>query len=312
LTEIGDSAAVLSRSVLEETESLVRLHSGQELTGGILPRKGGEQHRMVRIGASSAIHGSVVGKNVIIESAEKILLSNGQLAPGTEIQGSVNSLDDVNVGNGIWIQGGIIAEGDVIIDSVELDSDSPGHILIEGGVAGRNVTIGDGVVILGPVLALDNCVIGKNVTVRDTVAANNVTIGDGCMVGGLQADLTLNVGELVTIASSHILIPSNGDKVSINGPIRSPYPGCNSCPYDSFFESEMKVARKLACHMHAERSGDSIMPGSCDSWTPFPIDDVKGHLILENFHVVSHIPKDAVNTRIYGAETTLWERGGEA
>jgi len=312
LTEIGDKTAILSRSVIEETDSLVRLHSGQELSGGILPKRGGEQHRMIRIGASSAIHGSIVGKVVIIESAEKILLSNGQFAPGTEIQGSVNSLDDVNVGNGIWIQGGIIAEGDVIIESVDLDSDSPGHVLIEGGVAGRNVTIGDGAVILGPVLAIDSCVIGKNVTVRDAVASDNVTIGDGCMVGGLQEDLPLDVGEFVTIAASHILIPSNADKVSIKGKIRSPYPGCNSCPHDSLFESEMKVARKLACHLHAERNSDLIKAGTCDAWTPFPIDEVENHLILENFHVVSNIPKDAVNTRKYSDEATIWERGGEA
>ena len=50
----------------------------------------------------------------LVDSTHDYWRSNGQFAPGTEIQGSVNSLDDVNVGNGIWIQGGIIAEGDVI------------------------------------------------------------------------------------------------------------------------------------------------------------------------------------------------------
>ena len=108
------------------------------------------------------------------------------------------------------------------------------------------------------------------------------------------------------------LLNCGADKVSIKGKIRSPYPGCNSCPHDSLFESEMKVARKLACHLHAERNSDLIKAGTCDAWTPFPIDEVENHLILENFHVVSNIPKDAVNTRKYSDEATIWERGGEA
>ena len=37
--------AVLSRSIIEETETNVRLHIGQEYPSGILPKQGGQQYR---------------------------------------------------------------------------------------------------------------------------------------------------------------------------------------------------------------------------------------------------------------------------
>ena len=67
----SETQAVLSRSILEETGTTVRMHKGQELESGILPQKGGQQHRSVRVGGSSLIKGSILGKDVIIEAAEK-------------------------------------------------------------------------------------------------------------------------------------------------------------------------------------------------------------------------------------------------
>jgi hypothetical protein len=311
MNETNENSALLSRSIFEETDSLFRLHKAQVYPGGILPKKGGEQHRNIRIGPSSAVHGSVIGNNVTIESAEKLKLSDGKLAPGTEIQGSINCFGDAIIGNGIWIQGGIIAEGDVIIDSSEFNSDSPGHVLIEGGVAGRNVTIGDGVVILGPVIGLESCRIGENVTVRDAVSAPNVKINNGCMIGGLQAEFELEIGDLVTIGASQILIPSNQNQVSINHPIRSPFPGCNNCPQNAIFDGETEIARKLACHLYANRDGNSITKGSCEEWTNFNINATEEHFEIGNFSLVSNIPKDSVNTKIYEDDATVWERGGE-
>ena len=39
----SEMKAVLSRSVIEETSTSVRLHKGQEYQSGILPKAGGEQ-----------------------------------------------------------------------------------------------------------------------------------------------------------------------------------------------------------------------------------------------------------------------------
>ena len=149
----SEMKAVLSRSVIEETSTSVRLHKGQEYQSGILPKAGGEQYREIVVGASSLVKGSVVGKDIVIESAEDINISKSEKAPGTEIQGSVNALGDVDIGKGVWIQGGIIALGLVKVQSYLTESDIPSHVLIEGGVSGSNVIIGDGVVILGPVVA---------------------------------------------------------------------------------------------------------------------------------------------------------------
>ena len=41
----SEMKAVLSRSVIEETSTSVRLHKGQEYQSGILPKAGGEQYR---------------------------------------------------------------------------------------------------------------------------------------------------------------------------------------------------------------------------------------------------------------------------
>ena len=309
--DANENAAMLARSVVEETDTLVRLHKGQDYPGGILPRQGGEQERKVRIGASSAVHGSVVGGEVTIDDAENISLSSGIQAPGTEIQGSVNSIGNITIGRGIWIQGGVIAQGDVEISSEVIDGEEPGHVLIEGAVAGRNVTIGEGVVILGPVIATEKCTIGKNSTIRDIVDANKLTVEDGVLLGGLHVDGELTLGQFITIAASQIAIPVNSDLISASGPVRSPYPGCNNCQYQSYFEGDSSIPRKLACHFHAKRANGMVVAGQCDEWSPFPLTNPENHLIFENYNVVSNIPRDAVNLQMYADETTIWERGGE-
>ena len=45
----GEIQAVLSRSIIEETDTTVRLHKGQEYPSGILPKVGGQQYRSVRV-----------------------------------------------------------------------------------------------------------------------------------------------------------------------------------------------------------------------------------------------------------------------
>ena len=307
----NENAAMLARSVVEETDTLVRLHKGQDYPGGILPRKGGEQHRTVRIGSSSAVHGSVVGSGILVEQGENISLGGGIIAPGTEIQGSINSLDSVELGNGVWIQGGVMALGDVKITGEELDEDSPGHVLIEGGVSGRNITIGDGAVILGPVIATGTCVIGKNVTIRDIVAANSLAVGDGSLLGGLHVRKKLTLGEFITIASAQIAIPSNPELVLTPHRVRSPFPGCNSCPKAQFFEGPSRIPRQLACQFHAERFDEGIAKGECEDWTSFNFMDIDSHFMVENYRIVSNIPKEAVNISMYGSAASSWERGGE-
>lgn len=307
----SETQAVLSRSILEETGTTVRMHKGQELESGILPLKGGQQHRSVRVGGSSLIKGSVLGKDVKIEAAEDILLSDGIKAPGTEIHGSVNSLGSVTLGPGIWVQGGVIALGDVNVEAYSYSETVPQHVLIEGGVSGRNVTIGDGVVILGPVIALESLIIGNNVTIRDHVRAEDVNMGDGCLIGGLQVKNSFSCGKLTTIASSQILLPINPQMISIDGQIRSPYPGCNNCPKQTFFSNGSEVARKLSCHFFAERDNNQVVPGTCTEWTPFPLLDMDKSVEFSELKLISNIPLNAVNLDEYADEASIWERGGE-
>jgi len=304
--------AVLSRSVIEETNTSVRLHKGQDYQSGILPKAGGEQYRDIRVGASSLVKGSVVGKDVIVESAEDIVINKSHKAPGTEIQGSVNSLGDVEIGQGVWIHGGIIALGKVKIQSFAFGLETPSHVLIEGGVSGANVVIGDGVVILGPVIAQESIKIGNNVTIRDHVSAPDIDIGDGCLIGGIQAQRSFKCGKLNTISASQILLPINSTSIEIDSDIRSPYPACNSCPHESTFSSGSEIARKLGCHLHAERSENQVIAGPCNHWVKFPTDNVENHIIGEKFNCVSLIPKNAVNIRMYAEMSSIWERGGES
>ena len=303
--------AVLSRSIIEETETTVRLHKGQEYASGILPKQGGQQYRSVRVGASSVIKGSVVGKDVIVEKAEAIELKKGVMAPGTEIQGSINSLGDIEIGTGSWVQGGLMAKGNIVIHPYLTDIQTPGHVLIDGAVSGRNVKIGNGVVILGPVIATEKIEISNNVSIRDHVSAPNVIIGDGCLIGGLKARKTLSIGEFNTISASQILIPNNPEQVDSKFKIRSPYPGCNACPYDSQFSDLPAIARKLGCHLFATRNNNTISAGKCSEWTSFPITDTTNHFNLQNYSCVSLIPKNAVNLNLYAEKSTIWERGGE-
>ena len=307
----GEIQAVLSRSIIEETDTTVRLHKGQEYPSGILPKVGGQQYRSVRVGASSVVKGSVVGKDIVVEKAEAINLSKNVMAPGTEIQGSINSLGDVEVGTGSWIQGGIQALGDIVINPYLTNSETPGHVLVDGAVCGKNVRIAKGVVILGPVIASESIEIDDIVTVRDHVSAPIVKIGNGCLIGGLQAGNSLSIGEFNTIASSQILIPGNLSQVDCKYPIRSPYPNCNSCPYDEEFSGSNEIARKLSCHNFAKLSEEKVSAGKCTDWVSFPINDPSNHYNFSDFTCVSLIPKDSVNIRLYAEKSTIWERGGE-
>ena len=306
-----ENAAILSQSVVEKTDSLFRLYEGQAYPGGVLPHKGGEQHRTVRIGSSRAVHGSVVGSGILIEPGKEIVLSGDIMAPGTEVQGSINSLDYVEIGNGVWVQGGVMALGDVKIAGEKLDGTAPGHVLIEGGISGRNVEIGDGVVVLGPVIATGSCTIGKNVTIRDVVVANTLTVGDGSLLGGIHVRDQLTLGEFITIAAARIAIPNNPQLLVSPYKVRSPFSGCNTCPKAIFFEGENQIPRQLACHFYAERSDNKIVEGECKDWTAFDFIQTDNHFQWENYTIVSNIPKEAVNFSMYGHDATIWERGGE-
>ena len=111
--------------------------------------------------------------------------------------------------------------------------------------------------------------------------------------------------------SSQILIPGNLSQVDCKHPIRSPYPNCNSCPYDEEFSGSNEIARKLSCHNFAKLSEEKVSAGKCTDWVSFPINDPSNHYNFSDFTCVSLIPKDSVNIRLYAEKSTIWERGGE-
>lgn len=308
--EIKDSSSVLARTALEENDDTVKLHKGQSYSGGILPKKSGHQFRKIQIDSCSLVEGSVVGGDVTVNSSEKILLSNGDEAPGTEIHGSVNALNNVKIGYGVWIKGGIIAEGSVEISSVNNSGNVPGHILIEGGVSGKNVIIGDGVVILGPVVALESVQIGNRVSVRDQVYSPSVNIGDGCLLGGVIAENKLDIGVLNTVASGSIVVPKEKENMNTNGPIRSPYPGCNNCPNSEYFEGPSKIARMLSCHFFADITNNEVLGGGCNDWTQYPL-NIDSDISIGNGKLVTNIPPVNLNFTLFGDDLTIWQRGGE-
>ena len=303
MVEESDNRAVLSRTVLEVTGESVRLHADQVHEGGIFPTAGGEQHRRVLIGSCSCVMGSI--------------FAMASTSPGTEIQGSINALQNVGIGHGIWVQGGVMAGETVRIDDIAPPSQNiPGHIVIDGAVSSDEVHIGDGALILGPVSASSRIVLGAGVTVRDHVMAPEVVVGDGCLIGGLIATNEVTVGNLCTVASSYLILPSDRKMWHFSGPIRSPDPGCDNCPQEDFFGTGPSTARKLACHLHAEHNiaSQSIQSkaGPCKDWTPFPIEDEALHWSLPTGAiVVSHIQEDSVNLSMWAGAASRWERGGE-
>ncbi len=309
--EDGENRAILSRTALEVTEDTVRLHEGQVHDSGILPAAGGQQHRRVQIDSCGCVKGSIFAGDVQIQSAKS------SSAPGTEIQGSLNALKSIGVGHGTWVQGGIMARETVRIDDTHHESTTiPGHIVIEGGISGDEVYIGDGVLVLGPVSALNKIVIGKGVTIRDHVMAPEVIVGDGCLLGGLIATNEVSIGNLCTIASSYIVLPNNRENWKISGPIRSPDSGCDNCPQDDFFGTGPSIARKLACHFYSDHRALSnsieVSPASCTDWGSFPIGEVEKHWTLPTGSiVVSNIGEDWVNLSIWAGSASRWERGGE-
>jgi len=316
MTESAKTTAVLSRTALEESDSFVRLHSGQVFQDNIVPNKGGQQHRNIHIGACVCVEGSVMGSSITIQAAENIIIGDGLPAPGTEIQGSINALSDVDIGCGTWIHGGVLATGDVTISGIKDEKGIPGHVLIEGGVFGRNVTIGDGVVILGPVVASKSLSVGNCVTIRDHVRAPIAKIGDGCLIGGLVCDKSITCGKLLTIASSYIILPKNIEGWGIPHSIRSPYNGCDKCPYEDRLGPDSIIARKLACHLHSHKEFKAgrftITPGECKKWTYFPLTDKQFHWAIPTGEiVVSLVPSLVTNLSIYTDQASIWERGGE-
>jgi len=307
----GDNRAILSRTALEVTDDSVRLHEGQVHESGILPAAGGEQNRRVQIDSCGCVKGSIFAGDIYIQSAKE------SSTPGTEIQGSVNSLKSVGIGHGTWIQGGVMARETVRIDDIHHGSATiPGHIVIEGGISADEVYIGDGVLVLGPVSASNKIVIGNGVTIRDHVMAPEVIVGDGCLLGCLIATNNVAVGNCCTIASSYMILPNNRNNWEFTGPIRAPDLGCDNCPQDDFFGTGPSTARKLACHYYADHNLKSnsveVGVGTCEDWGEFPINDTEKHWVLPTGSVVvSHIGEDWMNTPIWAGSASRWECGGE-
>tara|TARA_B100000405_G_C16704281_1_gene417292 strand:- start:358 stop:1293 length:936 start_codon:yes stop_codon:yes gene_type:complete len=307
----NENRAILSRSALEITGDSVRLHAGQVHESGILPAAGGDQHRRVQVDSGSCVKGSIFAGDIHIQSA------TSNTSTGTEIQGSVNALKSVGIGHGAWIQGGVMARGTIRIDDTSHFSTSiPGHIVIEGGVSGDEVYIGDGALILGPVVASSKIVIGKGVTIRDHVMAPEVTVGDGCLLGSLIASSHVAIGRLCTVSSSYLILPNSRENWNFSGPIRSPDMNCDYCPEDDFFGTGPSTVRKLACHYFSEHvltsNSIEINPGKCNSWGAFPVEDIENQWMLPTgLIVVSQIENDWVNHSIWAGSASRWERGGE-
>jgi len=330
--QIQSSAATISVDKVDGGAGYITIRPAQEMKEGILPFQGGEEKRKVTVSSCCLIDGHIFGREIDILDCDRRSLStrSGELLPGTQINGGLNAFENVYVGSGSVIRGGILSGKDVTISSaIAKEKGSPARIIIEGSVSGENIVIGDGVVILGPVIAQSSLKIGNCVTIRDYAISPNIEIGDGCLIGGVISYDSFKCGTLNTIASSKLLLPSSKSSWKIDGDIRSPYPGCNNCPSKSQLggdDSPLDYGRRLSCHLFSEISvGEEsieVKKGSCSAWTSFPVDNDEFQWQFSDsetimgteipFTVVSNEDKNSLNIDQHSNSIAIWELTAES
>jgi carbonic anhydrase/acetyltransferase-like protein (isoleucine patch superfamily) len=331
--EIVSSAAGINVDKVDSGREFFTVRPAMELAEGILPLVGGEEDRLITIGSCCLIGGHIFARKVKILDCDKRSLSTraGNLLPGTQIDGGINAFLDIDIGSGVVIRGGVLSGANVAIgNAVSNSSDVPSRIIIQGSVCGADVEIGDGVVVLGPVIAQNSLKIGNGVTIRDYAVAPEIEIGDGCVLGGLIATKKIQMGSLNTVAASRIVLPEANSDWDIRGDIRSPYPGCNSCPHAAQLggsDSGVDFGRRLSCHLfktlNSNRNGGiSATSGKCNAWSTFPINEIDTHWIHTDheaiggqaipLRVVSNLGKDSLNLDADGMATAIWEMTCEA
>lgn len=331
--ELHSSAAAIAVDKVDRGIDFITVRPAQELAEGILPIAGGDENRKITISSCCLVSGHVFGREVILLDCDKRTLSTraGELLPGTQVNGGINAFENVYVGSGAVIRGGILCAGNVTVaDAVSSSAEIPSRVIIQGSVCGADVELGDGVVVLGPVIAQNSLKIGNGVTIRDYAISPHVEIGDGCLLGGLIAAKSVKIGDLNTVASSKIVLPADRSAWDIRSDIRSPYPGCNNCPHKARFggdASNVDFGRLLSCHLFSNLSphasgGLSATMGECRAWTAFPINDEEQHWLFSDnqaiggediqFRVVSNVGKNSLNMDQDAMHTAIWELTAES
>ena len=187
--------------------------------------------------------------------------------------------------------------------------------------------IGDGAIILGAVIGQQSVKIGNGVTIRDRVPPH-LDAGDGNLFGGLIVGDLMKMGRLNTVASGRIMIPTNENKVNIASPIRSPYPGCNNCPYSDELGGSDDVedyGRRLSCHLFKSIELDDnslqVSEGTCTEWTPFDLESEDSQFRITDNQVtdvpwelkcVTNWPIDSLNLEYDRDQIALWEMTAES
>jgi hypothetical protein len=329
---IQSSAATISVDKIDRGVGYITIRPAQEIREGILPLQGGEENRKVTVSSCCFVDGHIFGREIEVLDSDRRSLStrSGELLPGTQINGGLNSFENIYIGTGAVIRGGVLAGKDITISSaIAKGENTPERIIIEGSVAGENITIGDGVVILGPVIAQSSLTIGNGVTIRDYAVSPKIELGNGCLIGGIISYESFKCGTLNTIASSKLLLPDSKTSWEIGGDIRSPYPGCNNCPSKSQLggnDSPLDYGRRLSCHLFSEISaGDNsieVKKGSCSKWTSFPIENEEFHWKFSDsetllgteipFTVISNQNKNNLNIDKDSNSIAIWELTAES
>jgi hypothetical protein len=172
--------------------------------------------------------------------------------------------------------------------------------------------------------------IGNGVTIRDYAVAPEIEIGDGCLLGGLIAAKKIRMGALNTVAASRIVLPAANSDWNIRGDVRSPFPGCNSCPHATQLggsDSGVDYGRRLSCHLYKTLYADggggiSAKSGKCKAWSSFPVSEPDTHWIHADseaiggqtipLRVVSNVSKDSMDLDADAVATAIWEMTCEA
>ena len=253
--------------------------------------------------------------------------------PGTQINGGINAFGDVKIGVGCVVGsgegGGVLAGGNVEISSaIPIVENGPSRPIIIGSVSGEHIVIGDGAIILGAVIGQQSVKIGNGVTIRDHVFTPQLDAGDGNLFGGLIVGDLMKMGRLNTVASGRIMIPTNENKVTIASPVRSPYPGCNNCPYSDQLGGSDDVedyGRRLSCHLFKSIELDDnslqVSEGTCTEWTPFDLESEDSQFRITDNQVtdvpwelkcVTNWPIDSLNLEYDRDQIALWEMTAES
>jgi len=333
--ESRSDAAILASLSMEESRGLVTLRAAQERREGILPAESNQENRNVRVESCCFVDGHIFGKDVELMDCDIRTLSTraSENLPGTQINGGINAFGDVKIGVGCVVGsgegGGVLAGGNVEISSaIPIVENGPSRTIIIGSVSGENIVIGDGAIILGAVIGQQSVKIGNGVTIRDHVFTPHLDAGDGNLFGGLIVGDLMKMGRLNTVASGRIMIPTNENQVTIASPIRSPYPGCNNCPYSDQLGGSDDVedyGRRLSCHLFKsiERSDNSLQvsEGTCTEWTPFDLESEDTQFTITDKKVtdvpwelkcVTNWPIDSLNLEYDRDQIALWEMTAES